>query len=69
MPPSMIESLREKALATGLFVPIGKANDLAWRTDQELDGGQMDTLIKWLEKVTATIREFESVEPQDRRLV
>lgn len=64
VPPSVIESLREEALETGLFVPIGKADDLAWRTDQELDGGQMDTLIGWLEKVVATVLEFQSAEAE-----
>ena len=64
VPPSAIESLREEALETGLFVPIGKADDLAWRTDQELDGGQMDTLIEWLEKVVATVLKFESAEAE-----
>ena len=64
VPPSVIETLREEALETGLFVSIGKADDLAWRTDQELDGGQMDTLIGWLEKVVETVLEFESAKAE-----
>ena len=62
--PEEIESLREEALDTGLFIPIGKADDLAWRTDQELDGGQMDTLIGWLERVVATVLNCESAEAE-----
>ncbi len=64
VPPSVIETLREEALETGLFVPIGRADDLAWRTDQELDGDQMDSLIEWLEKVVATVLKFESAETE-----
>ncbi len=64
VPPSVIESLREEALETGIFVPIGKADDLAWRTDRELDGDQVDRLIKWLEKVVATVLKFELAEAE-----
>ena len=64
VPPGEIESLREEAMETGLFTPIGKADDLAWRTDQELDRGPMDTLIGWLEKVVATVLKYESAEAE-----
>lgn len=69
MPTSVIESLRAEALQTGLFVPIGRDIDFAWKMDRELGGCQLTSLFEWLEKVTATIRDFESVDPQDRRPV
>ena len=64
VPSSEIDSLREEAQESGLFVPIGKADDLAWRSDQELDGDQVDSLIEWLEKVMATVLKFESAEAE-----
>ena len=60
-----IESLREDALNTGLFAPMGRDRDLSCGTNQMLEESQMDALIGWLEAVIAKIREYENVSQEE----
>ncbi len=62
IPKGDIESLREAALDSGLFVPVGKGLDISCRTDRKLEESQLDTLIGWLESAIAKIREYEKVD-------
>ena len=59
IPPDVIGTLRNKALEIGLFVPMGKRDELKCATDQELDGSQVTSLVDWLTSVITSIREHE----------
>lgn len=66
VPEEVIDTLRNDALNTGLFAPMGKGKDVAYRTDRALAEAQIDTLIEWLEKVIATVREYQTPSPEER---
>ena len=65
IPRMDVERLRESAMDTGLFVPVGKGLDISCRTDQNLEESQLDALIGWLESVIAKIRMYENVDSDE----
>ena len=60
VPLDVLSTLRADALATGLFAPAGKGDDLRCATDNYLDGPQLDIVVKWLVGVATTIKESEA---------
>ena len=64
VPQDAIESLRTKALNTGLFVQAGGSGfEVRCRIDRRLEETEMSALTGWLETVIERIREFETVTP------
>ena len=63
VPHDAVETLRENALETGLFEPVGKGNDLVCRTDRSWDEPELTELTNWLSTVIARIRQYETVNP------
>ena len=55
--PDAIATLRQNALDTGLFVPVGGKNDLACRTNRHLAESELSALTAWLEAVVVQIRQ------------
>ena len=58
-----LSTLRESALATGLFTPAGRGDDLRCATDKHLDEHQLNSVIDWLTSVTTVIKELEMKNP------
>ena len=58
-----LSSLRESALATGLFAPAGRGEDLRCVTDKHVDEHQLTSVIDWLTSVAAAIKELEMANP------
>ena len=56
----VVESLREDALNSGLFRPVGKGIEIACETDRTWDEAQLSLLTGWLSKVIERIRECET---------
>ena len=65
VPPEVIEGHRKDALTIGPFVPAGRGNDIAYRTDRVLEESQVTALIEWLEAVVKSTREFETASPEE----
>ncbi len=65
VPPEVIERHRKDALTIGPFVPAGRVNDIAYRTDRVLEESQVTALIEWLEAVVKSIRESETANPEE----
>ena len=63
VPHDAVETLRENALKTSLFEPVGKGNDLVCRTDRSWDEPELTELTSWLSTVIARIRQYETVNP------
>ena len=61
--PDVLSTLRSDALATGLFAPAGRGDELRCATDSHLDEQQLTSVVDWLTGVTATIREPEVANP------
>ena len=61
--PDVLSTLRADALATGLFTPAGRGDELRCATDHHLDEHQVTSVVDWLTGVTATIRELEVAKP------
>ena len=65
VPEGVLETLREEAIATKLFVPAGVNEELKCQTDQGLEESQLMALIGWLTKVIATVRDLETASYQE----
>ena len=63
VPHDAVETLRENALKTGLFEPVGKGNDLVCRTDRSWDEPELTELTNWMSTVITRIRQYETVNP------
>ena len=63
VPHDAVETLRENALKTSLFEPVGKGNDLVCRTDRSWDEPELTELTSWLSTVIARIRQYETEKP------
>ena len=63
VPHDAVDTLRESALETGLFEPIGKRDDLACQTDRSWDEPKLAVLTGWMGTVIARIRQYETVNP------
>ena len=63
VPHDAVETLRENALKTSLFEPVGKGNDLVCRTDRSWDEPELTELTSWLSTVIARIRQYETENP------
>lgn len=67
VPQDDIESLRTKALNTGLFVQAGGSGfEVRCRIDRRLEETEMSALTEWLDNVIGRIREFEAVSLEKR---
>ena len=65
IPQEDIEALRQDALDTGLFAPVGKGKEINCGTDRKLEESQLAALTGWLESVVAKIRAFENVDSNE----
>lgn len=61
VPLGEIESLRQEALATGLFFPAGENKELSCRTDCPLEESQITTVTNWLQSLRNLIRKQANV--------
>ena len=61
VPQDEVETLRTKALETGLFVPAGRGDNLVCQSDRSWDESQLAVLTEWLSAVSGRIRESEAV--------
>ena len=65
IPQEDIEALRQDALDTGLFAPVGKGKEINCGTDRKLEESQLAALTGWLESVVAKIREYETADSNE----
>ena len=63
--PDAISTLRSDALATGLFIPAGRGDELRCATDNHLDEHQLTSVVDWLTDMATTIRELEVQESSE----
>ena len=68
IPQEDIEALRQDALDTGLFAPVGKGIEINCGTDRKLEESQLAALTGWLESVVAKIREYETADSSEDSL-
>ena len=67
VPEDVVDALRQEALNTGLFKPVGREKNLSCRTDLPLDESQLDALTGWLSLVMDRIREYEEANREEAR--
>ena len=60
VPHDAVDTLKESALNTGLFEPVGKRDDLACRTDRTWDEAKLAKLTGWINTVVEHIRQYEA---------
>ena len=60
VPHDAVDTLKESALNTGLFEPVGERDDLACRTDRTWDEAELAKLTGWMNTVVEHIRKYES---------
>ena len=63
VPPEVLSTLRADAVATGLFTPAGRGDELRCATDEDLDEQQLASVVDWLTRLAAAIRELEAAKP------
>ena len=63
VPHDAVDTLRESALETGLFEPIGKRDDLACQTDRSWGEPKLAVLTGWMGTVIERIRQYETENP------
>ena len=63
VPPDAVETLRDSALETGLFEPVGERDELVCRTDRSWDEPKLAVLTGWMGTVIERIRQYETENP------
>lgn len=63
VPPGVIESLKEEARSTGLWVPAGRVGEISCETDRQWQESELEALFGWLESLVRTIRQYENTDP------
>lgn len=66
VPQEEIEALRRKGLDTGLFVPVGKRNDISCHTDRTLDESQVAAITGWLWDMVELVRKYANSKQDER---
>ena len=61
IPGTEVESLREVALGTGLFSPVGAGIELRCRLDRRLGETEVTALVQWLESLSGCVRRYVAV--------
>ena len=60
VPHNDVDKLRESALETGLFEPVGERDELVCRTDRTWDEDKLDALTGWMNTVVEHVRKYET---------
>ena len=60
VPEEAVETLRENAVNTGLFEPVGQGENLLCLTDRSWDEDKLDALTGWMNTVVEHIRKYET---------
>jgi hypothetical protein len=62
VPGTEVENLREVALGTGLFSPVGAGIELRCRLDRRLGETEVTALVQWLESLSGCVRRYVAIE-------
>jgi hypothetical protein len=57
VPGMVVGDLRQKALDTGLFVSVGRGEEVRCTIDRRFTESEMDALLAWLERIAERARE------------
>ena len=60
IPEETVETLRENALNTGLFEPVGQGENLLCLTNRSWDEDKLAKLTGWMNTVVEHIRQYET---------
>ena len=62
VPDDVVRQLREEALGTGLFAPVGAGIELRCRLDRRLEESEVAALMDWLERLSQCVRRYVAIE-------